>query len=78
MVDVVDINTFRNITKHIEAITEEYDIGYIDAVVHYCEMYKLELEFLGELINQNPNLKAKIELEAEELNFLKKTDRLPL
>ncbi len=78
MSQVLDINTFSSITKYIEKITETYKIGYIDAVIHYCEENNLEVEFLGELINQNPNLKAKIELEAEELHYLKKTDRLPL
>ena len=56
---VVDINTFRNITKNIEAIAEKYSIGYIDAVVHYCEANNLEIEFLGELINQNPISRQK-------------------
>ena len=54
------------------------DLNYIDAIVHYCDDNKIELESVGKLISKP--LKEKIKAEAIELNFLKRTSRarLPL
>ena len=69
---VINLSSFKDVTKRIESLAVDYGISYIDAVVHYCEHHDVEIEFIGELINQNPALKSKIELEASELHFLKR------
>lgn len=76
--DLTNLDTFRDISKKIERMAEDNGIGYLEAAVDYCEKNGLEVEFVGDIISQNPNLKAKLEYEAENLNFMKKTDRLPL
>jgi hypothetical protein len=48
----------------------------MDACLHYCEIHELEIEYLGELIRKNSRVKSRIEIEAEKLNFLPKTNRL--
>ena len=68
---VINLSSFKDVTKRIERLALDYGISYIDAVVHYCEHHDIEIEFIGEIINQNPSLKSKIELEASELHFLK-------
>jgi len=78
MNSIVNLDAFRDISHKIEEKAKKHNISYIDAAIDYCEINDLEVEFIGELILQNPNLKAKIQDEAEELNFLKKTDRLPI
>ncbi len=75
---IVNLDSFRDVSKKIEKMAEEGNVGYIEAAVDYCERNGLEVEFVGELINQNPALKTKIEYEAETLNFIKRIDRLPL
>ena len=75
---LMDIKTFKDIGAQIEQIARELNTDYIDAVLHYCEKNNIEVDFVGEVIAKNPTLKAKIEIEAENLNFIKKTSRLPL
>ena len=66
-------------TKDIETLVKnDSDFNYIDAIVHYCEENKIELESVPKLISKP--LKEKLKAEAMELNFLKRTyrARLPL
>ena len=60
----------------IEKLVCEKSISYMDAIVHYCENNELEVESAAKLINTI--IKSKIECEAQELNFLPKTAKLPL
>jgi hypothetical protein len=48
----------------------------MDAVLYYCESNNMEPETAGSLINGK--LKQRIREEAEVLNFLPKTARLPI
>jgi hypothetical protein len=62
----------------IEEIVYMKDISYMDAIIEYCEHNDVEIEVAASLISNN--LKSKIQLEAEGLNFLPKsnTTKLPL
>jgi hypothetical protein len=62
----------------IEEIVYMKDISYMDAIIEYCEHNDVEIEVAASLISNN--LKSKIQLEAEDLNFLPKsnTTKLPL
>lgn len=75
---IITLEHFQNLGEKINEMVLKYDIEYIDAVLSYCEAYNLEIETIGEIIAQNPDLKLKVELEAETLHFLKKEDRLPV
>lgn len=57
-------------------IVEETNLNFIDSVLYYCEQNGLEPESVVPLINTK--LKAQLRDEAEDLNFLPKTTRLPL
>ena len=48
----------------------------MDAVVWYCEQENVEIEVAAKLIGSV--LKTKIEAEAQDLNFLPKSAKLPL
>tara|TARA_B100000424_G_scaffold199592_1_gene156711 strand:- start:407 stop:553 length:147 start_codon:yes stop_codon:yes gene_type:complete len=48
----------------------------MDAVLHYCDQNNMEPETAAQLVNTK--LKAQIREEAEVLNFLPKTAKLPL
>lgn len=71
-----EINT-ENIVKEIQAFIDK-GVPYIDAVVEYAEKNEVEIEVIGQMIRSSPILKAKIQYEAEELNMMDKTDRLPV
>jgi predicted aldo/keto reductase-like oxidoreductase len=67
----------ENIVKEIQAFIDK-GVPYIDAVVEYAEKNEVEIEVIGQMIRSSPILKAKIQYEAEELNMMDKTDRLPV
>jgi hypothetical protein len=77
MIDSV-IKTTSTIIEEIEYIAKTRKIQYIDAVILWCEFNNHEIEFAGELIKKNVVLRSKIQLEAETLNFMKKSSRLPI
>lgn len=62
----------------IETLVAEKRCSYLEAVVLWCEKQGLEVEYAGELVRKNATLKARIQLEAENLSFLKKESRLPI
>lgn len=62
----------------IENIVLTKKVSYTDAILIYCEDTGFEIELIPKLLSSN--LKAKIRKEAEELNFLPKsnTAKLPI
>lgn len=70
-----DINRF---SMEIEELVYMKDVSYIDAIVMYCEDTGFEIEIAAKLISGV--LKSKIQLEAEDLHFLQKsnTGKLPI
>ena len=60
----------------IQALVKETRLSYMDAILHYCDQNGMEPETAAALVNTK--LKAQIREEAEELNFLPKTARLPI
>ena len=62
--------------QDIEAIVKDDNLGYIDAIVHYCEQNEIDVESVPKLISKP--LKEKLKWEATELNYLKRTTRAKL
>ena len=60
----------------IQELVKQTKLSYMDAVLHYCDQNGMEPETAAQLINGK--LKAQIREEAEELNFLPKTAKLPI
>ena len=56
--------------------TDNGGLSIMDTIVHYCESTGLEIDVVSTLIS--PALKAKIREEAENLNMMKKSAKLPL
>lgn len=68
---------FKNANEfslHIESIAKSNTITYIDAILEYCEKNEIDPKEISSLINQN--LKEKLEMEYENLNYLPKKARL--
>lgn len=72
---VLNSNSF---IEDIEKICKSKNIHYIDAVVLWCEKNNLEVETAAYWIRKDPTMKLKIQAEAETLNILKRTARLPI
>lgn len=64
--------------KEIEKIVQEKGTDYIDAVVLYCQANNIEIETAASLVKGSTKMKAKIQNEAEDLNYLPKTRKLPI
>lgn len=60
-----------NFTEQIEEIVLKKKIEYIEAILHWCEINRFDVEYAGDLIRRNPSLKEKIQKEATQLKFLK-------
>jgi hypothetical protein len=59
-----------------ELVQNNRDMTYIDAIVEHCKDTGFEVEMAATLLTAS--LKAKITEEAESLNLIKKTNRLPI
>ena len=59
----------------IEEIVSKTDYNHIEAIVEYCKQTGMEIELASTLVNSN--LKSKIEVDAQDLNLLPKSTRLP-
>jgi hypothetical protein len=64
--------------QNIEKMCKEKEMEYIDAVLHYCTEHNIEIETAAGMIKMSGPMKSKIQAEAESLNFLPKTSKLPI
>ena len=59
---------------YIEQLVKQKRLSYMDAVLDYCKENYLEPDDIANLINSN--LKDKIAIEMQELNYLPKQAKL--
>lgn len=76
--DLVFTRTPSDFMLLIDKLAEEHRINYIDAVILFCEQNGVEIETAASLIKGSAKMKAKVQLDAEEQNYLPKTRKLPL
>lgn len=70
---------FTTFFTDVDKLCEELDMDYIDAILHWCEKHDFEIESVAGAIKANSVLLSKLQMQAENLNFLKKTGaRLPI
>lgn len=62
----------------IERLKKEKEINYIDAVLYWCEENNIEIELIADYIKKDNMLREKIQVDAENLNFIKRGSRLPI
>jgi hypothetical protein len=62
--------------QEIETLVSGTDYNYMEAIVEYCNLTGMEIELASTLVNKD--LKAKIAIDAENLNMLPKAARLPI
>ena len=64
--------------ESIQSLSTDLNIDYMEAVIHYCERNNIEIETAAAMIKQNSKEKAKLQLNAEALNYLPKSAKLPI
>lgn len=64
--------------EDIEKLHIDNSIDYIDAIVMWSEMNNVDIEILANYIKKDYMLRSKIQVEAENLNYLKKGNRLQI
>jgi hypothetical protein len=62
----------------VESLVQKKRISYIEAAILYCESNGVDVEAAASIIGNDKMMTSKIEIEAENLNFLKKSARLPI
>ena len=60
----------------IEKIVVEESINYIDAICHYCEINKIEVDSITKLVSKP--LKERLKYDAINLNFMKRISKAKL
>jgi len=73
----LELNIITKINNDIESL-KDINTSYIDTIISYCENNNIEIETFGTFVKTIPSLKSKLQEEAESLNIIKKTSRLPL
>jgi hypothetical protein len=66
----------KNFSVLVEKISVDQKLGLMDAICHHCKETGLEIEVAATLISSA--LKAKIKEEAQSLNLIKKSSKLPI
>ena len=73
-------NKFMTSTKFAgeieKLVSDNADMNYIDAIVHFCEQNGIEVDSINKLVSKP--LKEKLKYDAQRLNFIKKTSRAKL
>lgn len=69
-------NEISEFSDLINKLAEELSLTRMDAIIHHCEQTGMEVDVASTLVSSA--LKSKIREEAQELNLLKKTARLPV
>jgi hypothetical protein len=66
----------KNFSMMIEELSIKLRCNRMDAIIQHCKDTGLEIEVASTLISSA--LKSKIKEEAQELNLIKKSSKLPL
>jgi hypothetical protein len=67
--DIFGIKTPTEFMGEIDKLSLEKRISYLDAVVLYCEQNNIEIETAASLIKGSTKMKARIQDDAEDLNY---------
>ncbi|NBX73518.1 hypothetical protein EB118_16490 [bacterium] len=72
------VKSVKDFQEEIDKLVKNKGMEYIEAVVYFCETTGLEIESAASLIKSSAKMKAVIQNEAEHLNYLPKSARLPI
>jgi hypothetical protein len=61
----------------IESMRRNGNLEYVDAIVTWCEKNGVEVEYAASIVKKDPVLRYKLQIEAEDMNIVKKSVKLP-
>lgn len=64
--------------KEVEEFVLRTKESYIDAIVHLCQKNNIEIETAASIMKGSMVMKSKLQVEAEDMNYLPKKAKLPL
>lgn len=67
-----------DLSKEIDRLTKSGEVDIIDAICHWCNENDIDVETVAALIKRDQVLRAKVQIQAESLNFLKPSAKLPI
>ena len=76
MVLYFDEETQNDFCRQIEKYVEQWGVSYLDAVIAVCESKEIPVESVAKILSKP--IIEKIEQEGQELNFLPKSNKLPI
>ena len=76
MVELLNMFTSERYNDEINKIVEKTKMSFLDAIMYHADENGLESETVAGLINIKT--KNKLREEAEALNFMPKTSKLPI
>lgn len=68
----------KKVIEAVEEMVSKEGLTYIEAIIEYCEQNSLEIETVSRTIRNNSIIKSKVQEEAEELNMIEKSGKLPI
>ena len=69
-------NEISEFSMKVAEMAEESNLTIMDAIVGYCEQTGMEIDVASTLVSSA--LESKLREEAQELNLLKKSAKLPI
>jgi hypothetical protein len=76
MVLLFDNEKQRDLCRQIEKYVQKWKVSYIDAIIAVCESNDIPLESVSKILTKP--IIEKIEQEGQDLNFLPKSNKLPI
>ncbi len=74
---IINLPTADFLTE-VERMVADEGMGYMDSVIEWCSLKNIEIESMASVIANNSIIKAKIQLEAENLHFLPRSIKVSL
>jgi|LakMenE01Jun11ns_1017448.scaffolds.fasta_scaffold9445830_2 hypothetical protein len=78
MIDLDQRVTVNNFQTAIESCVHKKGMGYLEAIMWYCEQHNIEIEAVASLIKKSEAIRTKLEAECEDQNMIQRQPKLPL
>jgi hypothetical protein len=73
---VIKLNVEEFVTE-IRRLVKNSDTTYMDALVYYAETNDIEIETVADIVKKIPTIQVGLLEEAEEMNLVEKSAKLP-
>jgi len=78
LIEFTPVKTLKDFQRAVDQVAFEKRVDFMEAVLIYCEQTGMEVEVAGSLIKSSAKMKARVQDEAEALNYFPKTTKLPI